>query len=513
MISPSELGLPYTSWRPRQAEVIQQIAATHKRIIIIEAPTGSGKSALALGLLRYTNKRGVILTSTKTLQEQYAKEGGKLVKTIMGRHNYDCVMPTEDPTEAFRLKVEPHTPVDEAPCSAEYECKLRTVCTFFVKRREAEASPISVHNYAFWLPEANYHRSFTTDWIIADEGHLLDQTISEFAAVELSRQRLKMAEDFEVEVPTKALDKPETWINFGKLVTPQLLMEVWKHEKGTKQRARWLKHFNAFKDLGVLVPGDDRYVVRQEETGIIIQPVWSPPFTKYLLHRPEQKLVIMSATILDREAYCRYAGFDEDEVEYIELPWTFHEDNRPIHYRPVGAVTRDNMTKVIPRLAMVSDFILDSRPDEKGVIHSGSYQIARDLHPLLKNRGRVLWHQNGLERRGVVERYKNDTTNLCLLSPSVGTGEDFKYDLARFQIILKVPWPYMGDPVIRIRMHHDPDWYNYKTVQELLQMFGRVMRAEDDSGLTIILDETFERLFEKARKFFPDAVVVAIHWD
>ena len=74
--SPLDLGFSeeYESYRPFQAQTLEKIIASNKRLIVVSAPTGSGKSVLALGAARIYAKRGLqtrILTNNKYLQNQY----------------------------------------------------------------------------------------------------------------------------------------------------------------------------------------------------------------------------------------------------------------------------------------------------------------------------------------------------------------------------------------------------------------------------------------------------------
>ena len=84
-----------------------------------------------------------------------------------------------------------------------------------------------------------------------------------------------------------------------------------------------------------------------------------------------------------------------------------------------------------------------------------------------------------------------------LVSPSMSEGVDLPYEKCQFQVIYKIPFPYLGDPQINQRKQQDPSWYAYKTIMTLLQAYGRGMRAEDDYCETYILDGNFRMLLRK----------------
>jgi Rad3-related DNA helicase len=90
-----------------------------------------------------------------------------------------------------------------------------------------------------------------------------------------------------------------------------------------------------------------------------------------------------------------------------------------------------------------------------------------------------------------------------MLSPSIAEGFSFDDDLARWQIIAKVPYPYLGDRQVAAKMKQDRDWYVLQTVMTVLQACGRIVRSDIDHGTTYILDSDFIRLFEDNTKFFP----------
>ena len=64
------------------------------RNIVVECPTGSGKSALAKTIAQAFGVPSYIVTHLKGLQAQYLKEM-PYMKSVMGRGNYDCLLDVE----------------------------------------------------------------------------------------------------------------------------------------------------------------------------------------------------------------------------------------------------------------------------------------------------------------------------------------------------------------------------------------------------------------------------------
>ncbi len=91
-------------------------------------------------------------------------------------------------------------------------------------------------------------------------------------------------------------------------------------------------------------------------------------------------------------------------------------------------------------------------------------------------------------------------------------GVDLPYDKCRFQVIYKIPFPYLGDKQVDMRRRRDQKWYAYKTVMTLMQAYGRGMRAEDDSCYTYILDSDVNMILKSPlyRSLIPDFFKEAI---
>jgi Rad3-related DNA helicase len=86
--------------------------------------------------------------------------------------------------------------------------------------------------------------------------------------------------------------------------------------------------------------------------------------------------------------------------------------------------------------------------NEKGIIHTTSYTQLRFIEDnISKENLRRLIHtdpNSGLSRPEIVAEHFMSKKPTVLISPSFNTGLDLKDDYARFQIIVKVPYPNKG---------------------------------------------------------------------
>lgn len=112
--------------RERQEYVIKEIAEAYKsgyKHILLEAPTGFGKSAVA-ATAGLTLGSCYICTSTKDLQAQYHNDF-PFIKTVKGKRNFTCHVKQDyinigkyqcKTCEKFSLEECQHTSVDYGPC-------------------------------------------------------------------------------------------------------------------------------------------------------------------------------------------------------------------------------------------------------------------------------------------------------------------------------------------------------------------------------------------------------------
>jgi Rad3-related DNA helicase len=523
MLTPHELGFDrnaYPLWRRFQAQTVEQILESDKELIIVSAPTGSGKSMIALACARVLAKEGkttTILTHQTELQRQYLDyqfAEKPYVLTATGRRNHPCVLPTE----------KPGTTADEAPCvTANLDCELRkptatgrldTIsCPFYRQRDEANANPIRVLNYPFWLLEANHLESslFTTNHLlVCDEGHRVDKEILKVAAVDIGDRDLDILHGLGGGLgrPPSVIDgllrhnpRLRNWVTQARNALGAHISDLVM--KGTPVKAEYRHLFErivraaSFTENHLVVAYSDRQ-------GIHLTPVLPEQWAKEYLMRHSPKTVLMSATIFGPDYWAKRLG--TDSVEYIEVPSTFPVGRRPVYYMPVVRMNYrtdiDSMLKVVDAI----DWIIKRHLPQKGIIHAVSWKLAN----FIKNSSQFgqLMIMGGKE---TVEEFKNSKMGIYV-SPSATEGYDFRDDLARYVIFPKVPWLPREDPVIKIQREEIPGFYDYEAMSAIIQGAGRAMRHEDDWAETFILDSSFGQLFARTKNMLPSWFRNALIW-
>ena len=110
----------------------------------------------------------------------------------------------------------------------------------------------------------------------------------------------------------------------------------------------------------------------------------------------------------------------------------------------------------------------------------------------------------------MIAEHIKSTEPTVLISPSLYTGLDLKDNLSRFQIIVKVPYPDLGDRWINEKRKINEQWYIWQTTLRLVQGYGRSIRSKEDSAITYVLDSGFENIVKRNENILPDWFTEAI---
>lgn len=146
-------------FRPNQRETIENICNHYLEnpngTIIIDAPTGTGKSIIAMWssyVLKRLGNEGYIITSDKTLQGQYEKDFMHYNlnwPSVRGVDNYQCdVNGLPFSMGECKMRGYSHAQSERLPCSK--------TCDYLNARKKAIDRPVTLLNYSFWLIQQNY---------------------------------------------------------------------------------------------------------------------------------------------------------------------------------------------------------------------------------------------------------------------------------------------------------------------------------------------------------------------
>lgn len=231
----------------------------------------------------------------------------------------------------------------------------------------------------------------------------------------------------------------------------------------------------------------------------------TPKNNKPILWPPSKvkKMVLMSGTIARPDVLD--LGLANRRIGYIEIPSDINPDNRPVFITDCGSMSRNNarvnLGKCLDQIQKIQEF-----HGERGFIHS-TYGLAGEI-PDPTGRGLVV--HNKFNKDKLLREWLGKTIPGSFVGCGLTTGLDLKFDLCKWQAILKCPFPDLGDPAVSAKANNNPDWYAWATIKQLVQAYGRVCRDPEDYGETFILDSDFKKLLEKNRHLFPKYFLEAI---
>lgn len=509
-------AFPYKTYRQGQREAIDQARdafARGKRFVVIEAPTGSGKSAIAVTLAREA-RSAYILTAQKILQEQYLRDFPDLA-LMKGRSNYPCLVA---PTHAAA-----------APCIAGRKFPECVDCPYFCAKDVAMATDGAIMNYAYYLAELNYSGGFgPRELLVLDEAHNAESALMGFTHVTLSDAML-----MRVGVPEQIPHVIEDYeyFDFAEDILPLLSSRSRELEQQLKKdklppeleltqlkNKQWLDNQRGRLELLLNSREEDfvEWVIErghsQEGRSITFKPVKVSAFAEPLLFGFGERVLMLSATILDPPTYLRSLGIDPDEAEVIAVASEFPPENRPIHLHPVARLTRHYLEKDLPKLVAEISDLLETHPNDKGVVHAHSYKIASYIarHLPQRQQSRLVTHFSADGREAALEKHMQSAEPTVLLTPSMTEGIDLVGELSRWQVICKIPYPYLGDPQVSRRKSLDAAWYDWRTCLTVVQAYGRSVRSADDFAVTYILDADFPTFLRRQQRRLPPWFLEAI---
>ena len=527
-MKPSDLGLPpkFDHWQAHQQEALLAAVCSDKRFVIINAPTGIGKSAIYMGIAKMLG-RSLVLTKTKPLQAQLMRDFSSMgLKELKGQNNYPCLH--------FDDGIRKTLPgCDEGPCHAGITCELKERgCYYYDAVRAAAKSELVVENYTHWM----YLNRFSEpgilgkfDCLILDEAHEANDTLADFVKVELDRHEVRKLTNLtlpygaameewvewatEIGLPTvrgrlEAAKATTAMFSEGISIV-RALSELEGNMRDLTTARSWKRTDAA--DPAVWMPGTSNdWVVEDNDERVTFQPVWASGYAEDYIFNRIPKVVLVSATVTPRDAH--YLGVTRGQLESFQYPSPFKRERRAVYVVPTVAlkvgigpgeekIWINQIDHIVEKEAIGKKL--------KGIIHAISYDRAKKIKARSRH-GDIMIIHDSRNLRATVDRFKAMTGPAVLISPSVGTGYDFPGKDCRFQIIAKLPFIDSRPKIIQARMKLDREYLNHVTMVALIQMVGRGVRSIDDWCTTYIIDDNWRWFRMATRKMIPKWFAAAI---
>ena len=543
------------AFRDGQREIIEAICNSYledpNATLVVDAPTGAGKSLIAMWsahVLKELGNRGYLITSDLSLQDQYESDFYRLGlrwPSIRGVDNYECsVNGLPFSLGDCKLKGMGYEQAEKLSCYSS--------CDYLQNRKRSIEQPIALLNYSFWLIQRNYvedrmlqdNREVpfkSRDFVFFDEAHKVDEIVQGHFTPRIDIgivDRFGLANRFiqkqNIGTPIQTLgsiksivtrlltekSKPalfEAMQDFRKIakvyrkaaqITKAQAGKRFKNREVPRDWATALTTFDRIKDVYckfddyvalIKDVGVDSMVINQMEDEAKFMCVEEGRMIQKYLHDRAGFKVFMSATIGDPRAFVKIMGIKN--AKFIRVPNAFNYDKSPVVFVNRHKLSFREREASLPKVVKILDQIISKHSGQRGVIHTGSYMFANYIKQNSKHTFRLMDYENSKDKKGIIELFKKKD-DAVLMGPSLLEGLDLKDDISRFQIFFKVPYPNVSDPLIKAKMQHSKEWYDWKTGISIMQGVGRSVRSKDDWAVTYVLDACFRSLINK-KGFFP----------
>lgn len=491
-----------------------------KKNILLNIPTGSGKSyfniMFANWYKNFINKDAKfdIITNSKILQNQYVNDF-PFIKSLKGLSNYYCDFHNTDCSEGKEINK-----VLKRICSN---------CPYDISKRNWMDSNISSTNFALFISLSLFTDNLKekkSNVLIIDEAHDFESVFCDYISIKLNKNLLKKC-GFSQTIQKRYLTdfkKIKNHKNFISFIEDNFLNDLQNHhdnitEKMRKEKEKSIKNLKIkqLKYCQNLIEKLDKLLInyydykdnwtldisydKDNDIELNLQPIWGYPFLNSVIWDNYDHIIFMSGTLLDRHMFSYINGLDEKLTTYMDMDSSFNIKNRPLYYIKVGKMTYKEKKETFNKQIKIINKILKKYKNQKGIIHTVNYEISNWIKDSIKS-DRLIFH-NPENREEKYQEFITTKKPMVIISPSMMSGIDLYDDLARFSIMMKIPYPNISSNKIKSRQNSNKDWYNFKTCSDIIQTYGRTIRSETDYSDTFIIDESFSNILKYNSKYLP----------
>lgn len=499
--------------RGEQEKTLKRIeeAFIDKKYVICQAPTGSGKSHMAATMALSTSRPpnylinssitpkshysedkdsitkygAFILTTTKQLQDQYETLFNEDITILKGKNNYPCGA----------------NPICNAGCaqcayipSVMARCVGKGICEYVNAYSAAMKNNFSVLNYSmfFSLPDCFKNKEI----LICDEASEMEDAIISHHSMDVRYKHL----DF-LGVNHSPLKKADSesgflWISklHGALLDAMPSAKFLMRKNASKyitDKARNIKELLEKVKLLQNYWNDAEFILELSNDGVVISPLKINKLAQNVFAAVD-KVVFLSATIIDHVKMAQTFGIGSDEYSFIDVKSDFDPKKSPIYIGTAKFDMRYNyidasLGKLVESVLELSEL----HKDDNGIIHTHNFKITKAIQDAVNGNPRFLFRDEFSSNEDILFEHFNNPNPTVIVSPSLAFGTSLDNEHGRFQIITKLPYLPMNNKRVKILSERDFDWYEMKMWTKLIQMCGRCTRSKDDYSITYIFDKSF----------------------
>lgn len=514
---------PLPEPRPQQVQAlkyVQDVIGRGYTDIVLELPTGSGKSACGCAIAAWAQENlpmdpvfrpgAYILVQQKVLQDQIESEldrlGAKAQATLI-KASVEYICPMFKRCSAGMV---------DRRCN----CIELGQCVYKIAKGRFISATVAVTNYSYYFCERSYVGQIEPRCVLVmDEVHNLSQAVLRMVDVVVSEEKLPQyapsmdADDFIEIAKSRSLSDFIIFLETDYLPAvneqAEIMLALNDSDENIKEAYEIAQHFQkvqSFVDRAKSNPHGWVFWKEENRDGKITltaRPLDAAPYFDELVGKESKIRVYLSAFPGPKGIFCSELGLDPKKVAWMRQRSQFLPVNRPVHLLGVGSMSRARQEVTLPAVLRMVRKIIEAHPDTRGIIHTHSYKLADSVaESLTEFEHRLVYPKNADQREEALKTHAQLPAGI-LISPSVGEGFDFRGDLARWQILCKVPYPSLGNKHTAAMAERNPLWYKAETVKHFLQICGRITRSVDDFGETFVLDSDITQVLRETSSYLP----------
>lgn len=513
---------PFSTFRPHQRETLEAVCSLldAKQNVRLVAPVGSGKSPIALALARHYGS-AYITTPLNVLVDQYEADFGNLpdVVVLKGRRNYDCGM-----MPGVRADDCPAVVSDKASAMCQ---KGVWSCEYSSLKLRCHVTPVVITNMSMMslAPWLKKRKLLIVDEAQSMEGFVTQNVTVEFRSDEYDYPHFKTFEEYVMWLKKILADKMvvlarvsaeiEAKTDADQAVGREEIRRMNELDAGVKKIQQLLDDWDVVKEPWVFKVVEFRDRRRHRVINkLVFQPLTAARFLQRVFDRAE-RVVVMSATPpFPEDIGMRSPGAPATppegakldwkpapELYTIDVPMLFPKGHRPIHRTYVGRMSKQYREE---RMPLAAQRILEVAYG-RTLVHCGTYASARLLSHVFDEMRIPHVLQDQGDREGSLDRWLNGEGGAIFLSVNMTEGVSLDGDKCRTNVLLCIPYPDMGDPVVEARIKREGwDWYHRRVADTIAQAYGRAVRSDTDWANFYILDSNFGFWYrEQGQKWLP----------
>lgn len=515
---------PFKTPRPGTEEAISKIKVAFdsgKRFVIVSAPCGSGKSGISIAFSR--KYKAIVCTPSKILQAQYAETPEfNFEYTIFGKSNYQCGLPkfqhnsveeaiccSDAVTQQFASET-PFTTIGSTKSGSAKRLKIlcsdAMICPYYSKLYRIASSPGAIINYDLFfkikkMPGSDRGYDLGKS-IVFDEAHqLINKAGSNFGHTITNTGAMRL---FGNEGKRATKEGLMPWIYRLINISKERLLV----EKDPKEAAKIETYARRLKFLVSLdIFDDNKFYIDDRHAEVEIKPLDFRMLKQHIFD-PFDKILLLTATLPAN--FKQVFGITDEESEVVTVPSVFDKKHRPaIFAKDLPTMNYKTVLTNSSEQIKVLNAIIESHKNDKGIIHCANYKFFDQLHSIYKSNDRFIWIRQDVSKDKMIELHTNSSKPTILVSPALMEGLDLKDELARFQVLLKLPYPTL-DEYTKKMDEIFPNWYTNLVITSVVQAYGRAVRSETDYANYYILDGAFNMMLSKHRSLIPQYLVEAL---